>query len=316
MTAAKPNHLAARRLLLDHLDIHPGTTVGTDLDPAEVGVVGDTAHAEGGDSYHLGKDQIRKSGHRYSVDESARDARGLDNYASAMDVGAFKVTTGRGTFDLPYYSRWLVALCKAGDPDTADLREVIYSPDGKTVHRWDREGRRSSGDNSHLFHTHHSEYRNADGHRMLRLTTRWLQHIGLIPEEDDEVTKTEFIAWLKDPAVRAALATGVWSTDNVIAAPGNPKPGKNPDGTDVNTHWGADSFLRNIYTAAVSGRDYAAQARTSIAALAGKDVTDEPAIIAGVLAGLSPELIAAAIPAELAAQVVTAIGTRLSGTGQ
>jgi hypothetical protein len=86
MTAAKKNHLAARALLLQYLDLHPGQTPDADLDPAEVGIVGDTAHAEGGDSYHLGKDQIRKTGHRYSVDESARDKRGLDGYASAMDV--------------------------------------------------------------------------------------------------------------------------------------------------------------------------------------------------------------------------------------
>jgi hypothetical protein len=185
MTMAKANHKAARALLLQYLDLHPGKTVDADLDPAEAGIVGDTSHAEGGDSYHLGKDQIRTSGHRYSVDESPRDKRGLDNYASAMDIGYFKVVTKRGTFTLRDYSIWLVGLCKAGDPDTNDLREVIYSPDGKVVRRWDREGVRSSGDSSHLSHTHESEYRDADGHRMLRLATRWLQHIGLIPEENE-----------------------------------------------------------------------------------------------------------------------------------
>lgn len=39
---------------------------------------------------------------------------------------------------------------------------------------------------------------------------------------------------------------------------------------------------------------------------------DEDAIVAGVLAGLTPERIAAAIPEELAEQVVTALGERLS----
>lgn len=187
MTAAKPHHLRARRLLLDHLDLHPGRTVGDDLDPLEAGIIGDTQHAEGGDSYHLGKDKIRdRAGRdRYSVDESARDRNGLDEYASAMDIGYFKVNTRRGTYDLYDFNIWLIELCRSGDPDTRDLREVIFSLDGKTVRRWDRLGRRSTGDSSHLTHTHLSEHRDADGHRMVRLATRWLQHIGLIDEEDD-----------------------------------------------------------------------------------------------------------------------------------
>lgn len=187
MTAAKGPHLAARTLLIRHLDMHPGRTVENDLDPAEVGIVGDTAHAAGGDSYHLGKDKIRARGgdDRYSVDESPRDAGGLDGYASAMDVGWFSVKTAKGTFDLQDFSIWLVVLCAAGDPDTRDIREVIYSPDGRTVKRWDRLRRRSSGDNSHLFHTHISEFRDTSGTRMVKLVTRWLQHIGLLPEEED-----------------------------------------------------------------------------------------------------------------------------------
>jgi hypothetical protein len=43
---------------------------------------------------------------------------------------------------------WLVGRCKAGDPDAADIREIIYTPDGKTVQRYDRLGIRSTGDSS------------------------------------------------------------------------------------------------------------------------------------------------------------------------
>jgi hypothetical protein len=212
VTIAKPNHRAARALLLQHLDMHPGRVVESDLDPAEVGLVGDTAHSAGGDSYHLGKDQIRARGtrDRYSVDESRRDRNGLSDHASAMDVGWFRITTARGVFDLRDFSVWLVGLCRAGDPDTADIREVIYSGDGRTVRRWDRLGRRSTGDGSHLFHTHISEHRDADGHRMLRLATRWLQHIGMIPEEDDmdqATFNTLFKGALKDPGIRADMKT-------------------------------------------------------------------------------------------------------------
>jgi hypothetical protein len=228
MTAAKPNHLTARRLLLDHLDVHPGRTVGDDLDPLEAGVVGDTAHQEGGDSYHLGRDKIRaRNGRdRYSVDESARDQRGLNDYASAMDIGYFKVKTARGTFDLYDFNAWLVALCRAGDPDTQDLREVIYSPDGKTVRRWDRLGRRASGDNSHLTHTHLSEHRDATGQRMVRLATRWLQHIGLIDEEDDMALSPDDKTWLAAQIDKAAsvAAQRVWETRFNIAFSSDGKP--------------------------------------------------------------------------------------------
>ncbi|MFI7547199.1 hypothetical protein [Actinoplanes sp. NPDC049599] len=195
MTTAKAPHRAARTLLLRHLDMHPGKTVNNDLDPAEVGIVGDTAHAAGGDSYHLGKDQIRarNGDNRYSVDESSRDRNGLDNNASGMDVGWFDVTTRRGRYTLRDFSMWLVELCADGDPDTRDIREVIFSPDGKVVRRWDRLKRRSSGDRSHLSHTHISEFRDASGTRMVKLVTRWLQRIGLLPEGDDMPTVQEIL---------------------------------------------------------------------------------------------------------------------------
>lgn len=272
MTAAKLAHKAARLLILRHLPV----------DPLSVGLVGDARHSEGGDSYHLGKDQIRTSGHRYSVDESGRDKRGLDNYASALDLGQFKVKTGKGTFDLYDYNAWLIGLCKTGDPDTVDLREVIYSPDGKVVRRWDREGRRGSGDDSHLSHTHHSEYRDADGRRMVRIATRWLQHIGLLAGGDDDVSQEDVFKALESPRGRKAIAA-IFNVDGMIAAPGEPKPGKNPDGSPVNTHWAAASYLRNTYNAAVSARTYAAEAKTALAALAKQS---DPAKLAAVLAPL------------------------------
>lgn len=310
MTSAKPNHLTARRLLLDHLDLHPGRTVDVDLDPLEAGIVGDTAHAAGGDSYHLGRDKIRARGGyaRYSVDESPRDARGLDDYASAMDIGYFKVTTKLGTFDLRDFSTWLVGLCRAGDPDTADLREVIYSPDGKTVRRWDDRGIRSDGDDSHLSHTHLSEYRDATGVRMVRLATRWLQLIGLIPTEDDMPTKAEFLSWLKDAEVRKAFAIAVLSTDGVVAAPGG---NKNADGTP-NTHWSAGSYLNQTYAVATNTRAAATAANAGVTKLSGRDFTDESAIAREVLAGIDPALIAAAIPTDVARQVADELATRLA----
>ncbi|MCZ7440805.1 hypothetical protein O7598_31075 [Micromonospora sp. WMMC241] len=54
------------------------------------------------------------------------------------------------------------------------------------------------------------------------------------------------------------------------------------------------------------------KARAELAAAVGRDLVDEPAIIAGVLAGLSPEAIAAAIPKGLAKQVADELAARLA----
>ncbi len=289
MTAAKGFHKQARLLLLQHLDMHPGRTVDADLDPAEVGLVGDTKHAQGGDSYHLGADQIRaRNGRdRYSVDESPRDRQGLDEHASGVDVGWFKVTTPRGTFTLRDFSVWLVGLCKAGDPDTQDLREVIYSPDGKVVKRWDNEGRRTTGDSSHLSHTHLSEYRDASGVRMLWIVTRWLQHIGLIEEEGDDMATisqddftARFMGALKDPNVARTLRAIPWQYVG----------GGIPEG---------------MSTLGVLAATHASAARA-----AGDDI-DEAQIAVMVLAGLDPAVIAAAIPADLAGRVADELAARM-----
>lgn len=92
---------------------------------------------------------------------------------------------------------------------------------------------------------------------------------------DDDMTKEELLAVLKSPEGRAALAGAVWTTDGVLPAPGNPKPGKDADGNEVNTHWGAGSYLQNIYGAAVSARTYSAQSLN-------KDYVDENAIAASL----------------------------------
>ncbi|PWR08563.1 hypothetical protein DKT68_15210 [Micromonospora acroterricola] len=55
-----------------------------------------------------------------------------------------------------------------------------------------------------------------------------------------------------------------------------------------------------------------ARIESLLAQLAGKDFTDEPAIVAGVLAGLDPTAIAAAIPTTLAKQVADELTARLA----
>jgi hypothetical protein len=132
----------------------------TSLKPVSIGIVGNAKHKSG---YHLGRDRIFKHGAQgesdYSV-KTARDHSGLSDSASAMDIGSFK--------GFRRMSKFIVAEARSNAPDTRDIREIIYSPDGKTVLRWDRQRgfaskpRKHEADDSHLTHTHISWYRDSE----------------------------------------------------------------------------------------------------------------------------------------------------------
>lgn len=126
-----------------------------------LGIVGDAGHAARGVSYHLGRDDLVPDA--YSI-RTARDRAGLSNAASAIDLGKLD-----GSYvKLRTFSRWLVEQARSNADGTDDMREIIYSPDGVTVLRWDRERGYASlpqsgeADNTHLAHTHISFYRDAE----------------------------------------------------------------------------------------------------------------------------------------------------------
>jgi hypothetical protein len=131
----------------------------------------------------VGRDDLathRRLGYDYSVVESPRDANPTDA-ASAVDLA------GAGWWRP--LTLWLVDRAVAGAPGTEDIREIIYTPDGVTVHRWDRLGIRSTGDSSHLYHTHVSFFRDSEGRRgsFVDLLQRYFRGSGPLPEgEDDE----------------------------------------------------------------------------------------------------------------------------------
>ncbi|MEV1321948.1 hypothetical protein AB0J14_38370 [Micromonospora arborensis] len=279
MTRAPANLMAVRSLLLTHLDNSPGAN---DLDSNEVGIVPDSAHRGG---YHCGSDRVLTGD--YSVVESPRDRGGLTLDAAALDVGGFEVSVGGKRHTLASFSVWLVAQCAAKTADTRDIREVIYSPDGTTVKRWDRLGKRSSGDSSHRWHTHISYHRDAirAGRDQTAVMRRYLQSIGLIKAptvEADVALDTKTPIYKDGPSERQAVADLHYAQFK-----GNP-------GSSVE-------------------QQALARIEVQLAALAGRDVVDEPAIVAGVLAGLTPERIAAAIPEALTEQVADALAKRLQG---
>ena len=135
----------------------------TSLSPSSLGIVGDAAHQRRA-SYHNGQDAITRYGRTAANDYSIRTSRDrkpyLTNAASALDIGNFP--------RLRNLSMSLVAQARTGKPGTRDIREIIFSPDGRRVLRWDRERgqtsfpREGEADNSHLWHTHISWYRDSE----------------------------------------------------------------------------------------------------------------------------------------------------------
>ncbi|WP_229398688.1 hypothetical protein [Micromonospora okii] len=306
MTRAPANLLAVRRLLLTHLDVDPDRARDEDLEPAEVGIVGDASHRGG---YHCGSDRVVSND--YSVVESTRDSTGLTLDASALDVGPFAVRSAGRTHDLRSFSVWCVQQCVAGVADARDVREIIYSPDGRTVKRWDRLGRRSTGDNSHLWHTHFSFFRDSTkaGRDQTPLFRRYLTTIGLIgpPQSGDDMSE-------KAENEIHQVFTGLFN-------------GGSSMGRSVDPDGGGPAKASNSLVAKLDYLMYRLDGvATGVTTLAGRDWTDEPAIIAGVLAGLTPqrlaeavraagltpEAIAAAVPPDMARQVVDELTARLA----
>lgn len=130
-----------------------------------LGIVGDSRHASRA-SYHNGRDRM-VAYNRLHTDYTAmnvRDRSGLTNAASAIDLG----TLQGGYKDLRTFSVWLVGRCRTNAPGTSDIREVIYTRDGSTVLRYDRERgvkslpKAGEADRSHLWHTHISFYRDSE----------------------------------------------------------------------------------------------------------------------------------------------------------
>lgn len=258
--------MEARKLVMDTL-----RAAGKTVNPASYGVVGDDSHANAGTGYHLGKDALKSSA--YSIVESSRDRNGLTNAVAAFDWGDFSIAVKGKRHDLQSMSLWMVAQCKAGAADTLDVREIIYSPDGKVVKRWDRLGIRTSGDDSHLSHTHFSWFRDSEKRDKTALFRRYFTEIGLLEDpmatlDNDDINKIR-------AALKAELA--IDPTASIFARTGYLANAFAPAALDA-----LSAILKNVQaddadTAAVLGAIASAQdgtIRGVVAALASPSMSD------------------------------------------
>ena len=177
MTYAPPTLVELGRYWTQHGDVN-------------LGIVGDTRHQAKGTSYHLGRSQLTPDA--YSR-KTHRDRAGLSDAASAIDLGKLNGNLGQ----LRAFSVWLVKQCQSNAPGTQDIREVIYSPDGKTVLRWDRERgvnsapRPGEADNSHLGHSHVSWYRDSEKRpKVAAFRPYFLPDTSTQPEEEQVIIVT------------------------------------------------------------------------------------------------------------------------------
>lgn len=194
MTIAPPEALQARQELIDEFDMNPGRVVDNDLDPAEVGIVGGSGHV-GTDTYHCGAPEL-PTWATYSRTESRRDNR-VEAYAAALDIGHF----ANGKANLRHFSIWLVEQCKKGVSWTQNIREVIYSPDGYRVVRWDRLGVRNTGDESHLWHTHISFFRDSRCGGALAMVRAYIAYVGgnpAAPADTEEEVDVDLRRYVMD----------------------------------------------------------------------------------------------------------------------
>lgn len=154
-----------------------------------------------GGGYHEGQDLLalanRAPGPSYAYsDYSYADARAVSSNGIGRDLAnsttlagdpnaASAFDFGGGFARFHEFSNWLVGRCVARDPRAGDIREVIYTPDGSVVRRWDATGRQpNSGDSTHLSHTHISFFRDSNGRR-----DRMDNFLGLLKEFFEGITQ-------------------------------------------------------------------------------------------------------------------------------
>jgi hypothetical protein len=160
MTNAPADLLAVRRAVMALTGVS---------DPADMGIVGDEAHAASG-GYHEGRDSLTRAGvvnTDYSVVEYARDRAGLTDSASAFDMALAWSPRAGGRAAAIRATNLLVDDLRGGHPSMGCVRAMNYTPDGTAKRRIDRRNGfavTSSGDSVDI-HTHFEFFRDTEGQR-------------------------------------------------------------------------------------------------------------------------------------------------------
>ena len=167
-----------------------------------LGIVGDASHIAKGTSYHNGASALTATAYSAKL---PRDVAGLTEAASAIDIGKVAGTLV-GLQDL---SSWLVTECANRAIDTLDIREVIYSPNGTKVERWDATTNTiypggtgtGQGDDSHLWHTHVSYFRDSEARDKTGPFRRYW--------EDEVITAIKGEDWKPTKNAKTGFSNGV-----------------------------------------------------------------------------------------------------------
>lgn len=281
-----------------------------DRNKAQDGTIGDRAHAQSASDHNL--DEIGNTG-------SSSDADGTPEvHARDVDArGPWKIKGGAERI-----VQLIVADTRARRYAKRRVKYVIFRGriwvwrqiDGV----WTFVQQAYTGVDQHVEHFHVSfGYGSGSGASNPENNTAPWGILSAYQEESDDMQEADWtrLAKLLDDVQRGAgpaVAAGAgmpqhFAGDNVRRWDG---AGNEVPLTDDNP------WMSAAYTLGYLGRVQANQSR-ALAALAASlsgisaDV-DESAIIAGILAGLTPEKIAAAIPAELGSQVADILAARLS----
>ncbi|BAL85456.1 hypothetical protein AMIS_2360 [Actinoplanes missouriensis 431] len=254
------------------------------------GAIGDSSHTSSSD---------------HTPDEDSDVLRDHDaddkNEVHAVDVdsdGPWPDGSGReagGWFDRRIQHIAAQERIEYASPDVyGRLQYIIWR--GRIISRswgWS-EWRTYSGASKHFDHAHISA-------RYLTRTESDTRPWGV---EEDDVTPEQLRA-----AVKAELKDAL---PDFAKAVGDLKVNVNP-GTGKTPNWQRWSNV-DAYGSPERARILAAIGALAkqVAALGGKDLVDEDAIVDAVLAGLTPERIAAGIPDGIAQDVVDALGERLA----
>jgi hypothetical protein len=204
-----PRDLAAMRVYMQRQ---------TGLAGNALGIAPDDEHLDTG-GYHVGNDDLARAARLtsdYSKRESGRDRPG-SNAASADDTGTDWPKGGAARSRR--FDAFLVERCRAKDLRTRDIREIIYSPDGRVVHRYDALGIRSTGDSSHRWHTHKSYFRDSEDRRDNPRSV-----FGLYLEFFEGVTTDPTTGGLSmQMMIKASDSPQIWLADGMFRRPVPPE---------------------------------------------------------------------------------------------